>query len=72
MDTSSNVGFILPSEGEVGHGGWFGSGISRARWIDQWMDVVPRLISRDSLLVSVPVAMLCAQRQEMRMSRRGQ
>lgn len=29
MDTSSNVSFILPSEGEVGHGGWIGSDISQ-------------------------------------------
>lgn len=31
MNTGSNVGFILPSEGEIGHGGLIGSAVCRAQ-----------------------------------------
>ena len=46
MDTSSDVGFILSSEGEVGHGGWFGSGMSRAQGMNGWMSFLVSVVNR--------------------------
>lgn len=46
MDTSSDVSFILSSEGEVGHGRWFGSEMSRAQCMNGWMSFLVSVVNR--------------------------